>query len=303
MQLRNSYMYYKSAIKPDICKKIISHGLSKMVIDESVHGQSPVATTFDGKEKGGTDSKGKKVSSKIMTGGASKEGLAKKGIDFDNAYVRDSKVSWLNDKWMYDIFHPYIHHANKEAGWNWKWDFSESFQFTVYKGHPKQGQFYGWHADGSSDYKSMYKDAIRVKDGDVKKGTPPVFKPAKRDFKGMIVIRPDGKPEPDMRAADIPLKRDRKSLAPGYTDNIHMWDKVRKLSMTVNLTNPDNYAGGNLKFDLGPHAGKKRFKVCEEIRPQGSIIIFPSFLYHCVTPVTRGTRYSLVLWSLGRPWQ
>ena len=73
--------------------------------------------------------------------------------------------------------------------------------------------------------------------------------------------------------------------------------------MTVNLTEPKNYAGGNLKFDLGAHAGKKRFKVCEEIRPQGSVIIFPSFTYHCVTPVTRGTRYSLVLWSLGKPWR
>ena len=73
--------------------------------------------------------------------------------------------------------------------------------------------------------------------------------------------------------------------------------------MTVNLTDPKNYAGGNLKFDFGPHAGGKRFKVCQEIRPQGSIIIFPSFTYHCITPVTSGTRYSLVLWSLGRPWQ
>ena len=300
MQLKNSYMYYKSAIKPEMCKKIIAHGLSKMVVDES-KGISKTASTFDGKEKGGTDFKGNKVSN-IAAGGATRETLAKRGIK-ENLYVRDSDVSWLNDKWMYDIFHPYVHHANKEAGWNWKWDFSESFQFTVYKGHPKQGQFYGWHADGSSDFKSMYKDAIRVKDGNEKKDIPPVFKPAKRDYQGMVVIRPDGKPEPDMRAADIPLRRDKKQLAPGYTDNIHMWDKVRKLSMTVNLTDPKNYAGGNLKFDLGPHAGKKRFKVCEEIRPQGSIIIFPSFLYHCVTPVTRGTRYSLVLWSLGKPWQ
>ena len=295
MQLKKSYMYYLSAIKPEMCKKIISHGLSKMVVDES-KGISKKASTFDGKEKGGTDSKGNKVLNK-MTAGATREGLAKKGIDSEQLYVRDSDVSWLNDKWMYDIFHPYVHHANKQAGWNWQWDFSESFQFTVYKGHPKQGQFYGWHADGSSDFLSTYKAAIKVKD------KPLQFKPPKRDEKGFVIMRPDGKPEPDMRAADIPLKRDKKTLAPGFTDNIYMWDKVRKISMTVNLTEPKNYAGGNLKFDLGPHAGKKRYKVCEEIRPQGSIIIFPSFTYHCVTPVTRGTRYSLVLWSLGRPWQ
>ena len=301
MQLKKSYMYYKSAIKPEVCKKIISHGLSKMVVDES-KGISRVASTFDGKEKGGIDFKGNKVSN-LAAGGATRETLAKKGIDVDKTYVRDSDISWLNDKWLYDLFHPYVHHANREAGWNWKWDFSESFQFTVYHGRKENGGFYGWHADGSSDFLSMYKPAIRIKEGNEKKGIPPVFKHPKRDEKGFVIIRPDGKPEPDMRSADIPLKRDKKSLAPGYTDNIHMWDKVRKLSMTVNLTDPKNYAGGNLKFDLGAHAGAKRFKVCEEIRPQGSIIIFPSFTYHCVTPCTRGTRYSLVLWSLGRPWQ
>ena len=295
MQLKNSYMYYLSAIKPEMCKKIISHGLSKMVIDES-KGISKNASTFDGKEKGGVDFKGNKVSN-LAAGGATRETLAKRGINTEKLYVRDSDVSWLNDKWIYDIFHPYVHHANKQAGWNWQWDFSESFQFTVYHGRKENGGFYGWHADGSSDFKSMYKAAIKVKD------KPIQFKPPKRDNKGFVVMRPDGRPEPDMRAADIPLKRDKKTLAPGFTDNINMWDKVRKISMTVNLTDPKNYAGGNLKFDLGAHAGKKRFKVCEEIRPQGSIIIFPSFTYHCVTPVTRGTRYSLVLWSLGKPWQ
>ena len=295
MQLKNSYMFYKSAIKPEVCKKIISHGLSKMVVDES-KGVSRRASTFDGKEKGGVDQKGNKIGT-IAAQGATRETLAKKGIDGDKLYVRDSEVSWMSDKWLYDIFHPYIHHANKQAGWNWQWNFSEAFQFTVYHGRKENGGFYGWHADGSSDHLSMYKAAIKVKD------KPLQFKPPKRDAKGFVIMRPDGKPEPDMRAADIPLKRDKKTLAPGFSDNIHMWDKVRKLSMTVNLTNPNNYAGGNLKFDLGAHAGKKRFKVCEEIRPQGSIIIFPSFTYHCVTPVTRGTRYSLVLWSLGRPWQ
>ena len=153
-------MYYKSAIKPEVCKKIISHGLSKMVVDES-KGISRVASTFDGKEKGGTDYKGNKVSN-LAAGGATRETLAKRGIDADKTYVRDSDISWLNDKWLYDIFHPYVHHANREAGWNWKWDFSESFQFTVYHGRKENGGFYGWHADGSSDFLSMYKPAIKV---------------------------------------------------------------------------------------------------------------------------------------------
>lgn len=88
-----------------------------------------------------------------------------------------------------------------------------------------------------------------------------------------------------------------------HTENQHMIGKVRKLSMTVNLTDATEYEGGNLKFDFGPHAAGKRFHEVEEIRPQGSIIVFPSWTYHQVTPVTRGTRYSMVLWSLGKPFK
>ena len=78
---------------------------------------------------------------------------------------------------------------------------------------------------------------------------------------------------------------------------------VRKISMTVNLNDASDYEGGNLKFDLGPHFEGERFKVFDDSRTQGSVIIFPSFMYHCVTPVTSGTRFSLVLWVLGKPWQ
>ena len=89
----------------------------------------------------------------------------------------------------------------------------------------------------------------------------------------------------------------------GFSDNRFYWGKVRKLSMTLNLTDPDDYSGGDLKFDFGPHMGRGRFKTCKEIRPRGSIIIFPSFIHHQVTPVTKGTRYSAVIWSLGRPFR
>ncbi|BCU99421.1 MAG: hypothetical protein CM15mV27_1400 [Caudoviricetes sp.] len=33
-------------------------------------------------------------------------------------------------------------------------------------------------------------------------------------------------------------------------------------------------------------------------KPKGSIVVFPSFVYHRVIPVTKGTRYSLVCWSV-----
>lgn len=86
-------------------------------------------------------------------------------------------------------------------------------------------------------------------------------------------------------------------------DNPNFKGKVRKLSMTVNLTDPNEYEGGNLKFDFGPHSESGRFHTCNEIRPQGSVVVFPSFIHHQVTPVTKGTRYSLVLWALGRPFR
>ena len=93
------------------------------------------------------------------------------------------------------------------------------------------------------------------------------------------------------------------SYEPTYTKNKNLIGKVRKLSVTINLNLPGEYEGGNLKFDFGPHNEGKRFHECVEIRPQGSIVIFPSFVYHQVTPITKGTRYSLVLWSLGQPFK
>ena len=33
--------------------------------------------------------------------------------------------------------------ANKNAGWNFDWDYSEACQFTIYK----KGQYYDWHSD------------------------------------------------------------------------------------------------------------------------------------------------------------
>ena len=79
--------------------------------------------------------------------------------------------------------------------------------------------------------------------------------------------------------------------------------KVRKLSLTLNLNKPGEYEGGNLMFDFGTHNQTEQFIECTEIRPQGSIIVFPSHIYHQVTPVTKGTRYSLVLWCSGYPFK
>jgi len=63
-----------------------------------------------------------------------------------------------------------------------------------------------------------------------------------------------------------------------------------------------------LEFDFRnyePHQREesKHLRKATEILPKGSIIVFPSFLWHRVKPITRGTRYSLVLWQLGYPFK
>ena len=46
---------------------------------------------------------------------------------------RNSDLVWLNDTWIYKELHPYVHEANRNAGWNFDWERSESCQFTKYK--------------------------------------------------------------------------------------------------------------------------------------------------------------------------
>jgi PKHD-type hydroxylase len=81
--------------------------------------------------------------------------------------------------------------------------------------------------------------------------------------------------------------------------------KVRKLSVTVNLSNPDDYEGGQLEFDFKNNNPNKKNKpvICEGIAPKGSLVVFPSFVWHRVKPVTKGVRYSLVIWNLGYPFK
>jgi len=84
--------------------------------------------------------------------------------------------------------------------------------------------------------------------------------------------------------------------------------KIRKLSMTCQLTDGSEYKGGEVEFDFknyAPHLrdeSKHRIE-CKEILPKGSIIVFPSFVWHRVKPIMKGTRYSLVVWHLGYPFK
>lgn len=77
---------------------------------------------------------------------------------------------------------------------------------------------------------------------------------------------------------------------------------IRKLSVTVSLNDDTEYEGGYFEIDNKNNFYEKNIHKLEMIRNAGSLVVFPSFLYHRVTPVTRGVRYSLVIWYSGRPF-
>lgn len=222
MLLEHYYYYFQSALSEKFCDEVIEYGKK--------HTLNP-ALTHIGDPTGKLDFKSHL---KELTEDEKKYTFNK----------RKSNIAWLDDQWIYKEIHPFIHEANRMAGWNFDWDFTQPAQFTKYG----EGQYYNWHADTT-------------------------YKPYE-----------------------------------GKHTNPSEVGKVRKLSVTVSLNDPSEYDGGNLEFsfrnnrdyDTNPD---KAIHSCLEIRPKGSIIVFPSFVWHRVTPVTRGTRYSLVLWNLGLPWR
>jgi len=81
--------------------------------------------------------------------------------------------------------------------------------------------------------------------------------------------------------------------------------KIRKLSVTVSLSDPKDYKGGELEFDFRNQDPDKKpnIRKCTEILPKGSLVVFPGFVWHRVRPVKKGSRYSLVIWNLGWPYK
>ena len=69
----------------------------------------------------------------------------------------------------------------------------------------------------------------------------------------------------------------------------------RKLSMVVQLSDPSEYDGGDLLLKISKN---------ENVAPKakGTVIVFPSYMMHKVTPVTRGCRKSLAVWLAGPPF-
>jgi len=177
------------------------------------------------------------LSSKLEEGSIGGEKFAKDKKSFRRK-IRNSNITWLNDLWLYRYIHPYLNIANKNAGWNFQWNYSEHFQFTKYK----KNQFYDWHRDSW--------DGVYEKKDDI-------------NFNG----------------------------------------KIRKLSAICSLVEPEDFKGGELLFQPRDQTDPTIVQECKEILPRGSIIVFPSFVYHKVNPVTKGTRYSLVSWHLGEPFK
>ena len=212
MNLQNYYYYFQSALTPRFCDELIKYGISQ---------QEQLALTGGQTEK---VNKGKPLDDKDI---------------IDLKKKRDSNIVWLNDRWIYKEIQPFIHQANRLAGWNFDWDFSESCQFTKYK----LNQFYDWHCDS---WESAYAN------------------PDNKDTNG----------------------------------------KIRKLSVTCSLSAPEDYEGGELEFDFrNMDPDKQSVRKCAEIKQRGSIVVFPSHVWHRVKPVTKGTRYSLVIWNLGYPFR
>jgi PKHD-type hydroxylase len=73
---------------------------------------------------------------------------------------------------------------------------------------------------------------------------------------------------------------------------------LRKLSVVVHLSDPDDYDGGDLElFGIDDETWT------ETARGRGTAIVFPSFEHHRVTPIVSGTRRSLVCWVGGPPFR
>jgi len=157
------------------------------------------------------------------------EGTVSEGL---NKQIRNSRVTWLKDPWIYDWITPLVRDINFSL--NWKFDISspEDIQFTKYK----EKQFYGWHQDCAHEKK----------------------------------------------------------------------ETTRKISVVIPLCDSSDYEGGDLQFYdpiLKPTSKMEEgVLVDQRTRGIGNVVIFPSYVYHQVTPILKGERLSIVIWYNGKAW-
>lgn len=72
---------------------------------------------------------------------------------------------------------------------------------------------------------------------------------------------------------------------------------LRKVSITVQLSGPEDYQGGDLQIWQGGDSP------IDAPKGKGTVVIFPSYMMHRVTKVTSGVRRSLVLWVGGEHYR
>jgi PKHD-type hydroxylase len=77
-----------------------------------------------------------------------------------------------------------------------------------------------------------------------------------------------------------------------HIDHGGMVQVIRKLSFSLQLSDPSEYEGGDLELYTSPQIAKAP-------RERGTLIAFPSYALHRVAPVTSGRRRSLVIWTQG----
>jgi len=88
----------------------------------------------------------------------------------------------------------------------------------------------------------------------------------------------------------------------------HKHGKMRKLSTIISLNDSSEYKGGEVEFDFR-NSDMDRDKTasnivkCKRLQKKGTVVTFPSHVWHRVKPVTKGTRYSLVVWHIGWPFK
>ena len=83
-----------------------------------------------------------------------------------------------------------------------------------------------------------------------------------------------------------------------YLTTNHPNEMVRKLSFSLQLSDGDEYEGGELCF-----LGEDNKEELPQSKDLGTLIIFDSRMDHCVKPVTSGVRHALVGWYNGPIWR
>jgi len=92
---------------------------------------------------------------------------------------RKSNIVWLDEPWIMKVIVPFIDHANKSLGLNYKIDTSEVPQFTIYE----VGQYYGWHQDQWPKPYSQDHNIPRLR-GKNRKLSSTISLNSKADYKG-----------------------------------------------------------------------------------------------------------------------